>query len=175
MNNSKRKLLLVAGGIAVASMAMSAALSPASAQKIRFMKVVPHPFPFLIPEIGVQEGIFKKHGLELDITATRGSAKLHQAMAADSADMGLGSGPGLGFVMRGAPEIGFLASHGAPLNIGILVTKNSPLYKKGMTIKDLKGAKIGVSTSSSLTYFLATRMAVNQGWGANGVTPVPLG
>ena len=60
MNNSKRKLLLVAGGIAVASMAMSAALSPASAQKIRFMKVVPHPFPFLIPEIGVQEGIFKK-------------------------------------------------------------------------------------------------------------------
>ena len=64
MNNSKRKLLLVAGGIAVASMAMSAALSPASAQKIRFMRVVPHPFPFLIPEIGVQEGIFKKHGLD---------------------------------------------------------------------------------------------------------------
>lgn len=175
MNSFQYKLLTLAGGAVVASMAISAAFSPASAQKIRFMKVVPHPFAFLIPDVGVQEGIFKKHGLELDITATRGSAKLHQAMAADSADIGLGSGPGLGFVIRGAPEIGFIASHGAPLNIGILVTKNSPLYKKGMTIKDLKGAKIGVSTASSLTYFLSTRMAVNQGWGANGVTPVPLG
>jgi NitT/TauT family transport system substrate-binding protein len=176
MKSSKRNLLLVAGAAAVTSMAMSAALQPASAaDKIRFMKVVPHPFAFLIPDVGVQEGIFKKHGLELDITGTRGSAKLHQAMSADSADIGLGSGPGLGFVIRGAPEIGFLASHGAPLNLGIVVTKNSPLYKKGMTIKDLKGAKIGVSTSSSLTYFLVTRMAVNMGWGTKGVTPVALG
>jgi ABC-type nitrate/sulfonate/bicarbonate transport system substrate-binding protein len=175
MYSFQYKLLTLAGGAVVASVAMSAAFSPASAQKIRFMKVVPHPFAFLIPDVGVQEGIFKKHGLELDITGTRGSAKLHQAMSADSADIGLGSGPGLGFVMRGAPEIGFIASHGAPLNLGIVVTKNSRLYKKGMTIKDLKGAKIGISTSSSLTYFLTTRMAVNQGWGTKGVTPVPLG
>ena len=175
MKRFEANLLATAGAVALASIVMSAALQPASAQKIRFMKVVPHPFAFLIPDVGVQVGIFKKHGLELDMMATRGSAKLHQAMAADSADIGLGSGPGMGFVIRGAPEIGFIASHGAPLNIGILVTKNSRLYKKSMTIKDLKGAKIGVSTSSSLTYFLATRMAVNQGWGPKGVTPVPLG
>lgn len=139
------------------------------------MKVVPHPFAFLMADVGKEQGIFKKHGIDLDIIGTRGSAKLHQALAAGSADIGLGSGVGLGFVSKGAPEIGFLASHGAPLNLGIVVSNNSPLYKKGMSVKDLKGRKIGVSTPSSLTYFLSRRLAAEQGWGPDGITAVPLG
>lgn len=146
-----------------------------AADKIRLMKVVPHPFAFLMADVGAEQGIFKKHGIDLEISGTRGSAKLHQALAAGSADIGLGSGPGLGFVAKGSPAIGFLASHNAPLNIGIVVSTNSPLYKEGMTIKDLKGKKIGVSTPSSLTYFLSRRMAANQGWGPDGITAVPLG
>lgn len=155
------------------------ALSPATpahaADKIRFAKVVPHPFAFIIAEVGVEQGIFKKHGIELDIFATGGSAKLHQALAADSADIGLGSGPGMGFIAKGAPEIGIAASHGPPLNIGIVVTDNSPLYDKSKTVKDLKGIKIGVSTPSSLTYFLSGKLAAENGWGADGMTRVPLG
>lgn len=143
--------------------------------KIRFAKVIPHPFAFIIAEVGVEQGIFKKHGIELDIFATGGSAKLHQALAADSADIGLGSGPGIGFVARGAPEIAIAASHGAPLNLGIVVTSNSPLYDKSKTVKDLKGIKIGVSTPSSLTYFLSGKLAAENGWGADGMTRVPLG
>ena len=168
-------MALLAGAAVVALTTGAVTQEAAAAEKIRLMKVVPHPFAFLIPDVGQEQGIFKKYGIELDISGTRGSAKLHQALSADSADIGLGSGVGLGFVAKGAPEIGFLASHGAPLNIGIVVTKNQPLYKKGMTIKDLKGKKIGVSTPSSLTYFLSRRMAAEQGWGPDGITAVPLG
>ncbi|MDP6429983.1 MAG: ABC transporter substrate-binding protein [Rhodospirillales bacterium] len=159
------------------ALVLSAAVTQpaASADKIIFMKVVPHPFAFLMADVGKEQGIFKKHGIDLDIIGTRGSAKLHQALAAGSADIGLGSGVGLGFVSKGAPEIGFLASHGAPLNLGIVVSNNSPLYKKGMSVKDLKGRRIGVSTPSSLTYFLSRRLAAEQGWGPDGITAVPLG
>jgi NitT/TauT family transport system substrate-binding protein len=155
--------------------ALSLAIPAHALDKIRFAKVVPHPFAFIIAEVGVEQGIFKKHGIELDIFATGGSAKLHQALAADSADIGIGSGPGIGFVARGAPEIAIAATHGAPLNLGIVVTSNSPLYPKDKTVKDLKGIKIGVSTSSSLTYFLSGKLAAESGWGPDGMTRVPLG
>ena len=164
--------ILFAGAIALGA---TVSLPAGAADKIRLMKVVPHPFAFLMADVGKEQGIFSKHGIDLEILGTRGSARLHQALAADSTDIGLGSGVGLGFVAKGAPQIGFLASHGAPLNLGIVVTTNSPLYDKSMTVKDLKGKKIGVSTPSSLTYFLSRRMAAEQGWGPDGITAVPLG
>ncbi len=171
----KSKLFTQAAFVAAFGVAIATSSSAFSADKIRFAKVVPHPFAFIMADVGVEHGIFKKHGIDLDIFGSGGSAKLHQALAADSADIGLGSGPGMGFVAKGAPEIAIAASHGRPLNIGIVVTKNSALYKKGMTLKDLKGKKIGVSTPSSLTYFLSRRLAAEQGWGPDGITAVPLG
>lgn len=175
MSRHSRVLPRLFAAVTMSAFALSLAGPAHALDKIRFAKVVPHPFAFIIAEVGVEQGIFKKHGIELDIFATGGSAKLHQALAADSADIGLGSGPGMGFVAKGAPEIAIAASHGPPLNIGIVVVKGAKLYDKSKTVKDLKGIKIGVSTPSSLTFFLSGKLAAESGWGADGMTRVPLG
>ena len=52
-------------------------------------------------DIGVRTGIFKKHGLDLEISSFGGDARIQQAMAADGIDIGLGSGPGLAFIVKG--------------------------------------------------------------------------
>lgn len=142
---------------------------------IRLAKVVPHPWTFIGVEVGEAQGIWKKHGLKIQTIGLRGSAKLHQAMASNSIDIGIGSGPGMGFIAKGSPEMAIFAMANEPSNQGIIVLQNSKLFKTNMTVNDLKGTKIGVSTPSSLTFYLATRLAVEQGWGANGITAVPLG
>jgi NitT/TauT family transport system substrate-binding protein len=156
--------------------AFAVAGGAASAQDlIRFMKVQPHPFVFLIADVGVAEGIFARHDLELDISGSSGDARLHQAMAAGEADIGLSSGTSLGFIERGSPVIGFMATHDAPLNMGIVITSNSPLAEPGRGIEDLHGRTIGVSSPAAMTYFLARRTAVEQGWSPDDIVTVSLG
>lgn len=162
--------------VIVAAAALMATASMASAMdKIRVMKVVPQAFQLTIVDVGVEKGIFAKHNLELEISGAGSGAKLHQALAADGADIGLGTGPGMGFVAKGAPEIAIAATHGAPFNLGVVVAKNSPLYPVEMTVDDLKGKTIGVASPSSLTYFLVRSISVAKGWGPDGITAVPLG
>jgi ABC-type nitrate/sulfonate/bicarbonate transport system substrate-binding protein len=77
----KMKHLAQTAFIAAFGAALVTSTPAISADKIRFAKVVPHPFQFLIADLGMEKGIFQKHGIELDIFATGGSAKLHQALA----------------------------------------------------------------------------------------------
>lgn len=160
----------------VATAALLATASVAySMDKIRVLKVVPQAFQLTIVDVGVEKGIFAKYDLELEISGAGSGAKLHQAMAADGADIGLGTGPGLGFVAKGVPEIAIAATHGAPYNLGVVVAAESSLYPAEMTVDDLKGKKIGVASPSSLTYFLTRSISVAKGWGPDGITAVPLG
>lgn len=175
MRNSTRNLSQIAVSTFAALVALSASQSAFAEDILRVAKVVPHPWTFIGVEVGEAQGIWKKNGLKLTTVGLRGSAKLHQALAADSIDIGIGSGPGMGFVAKGAPQIGILAMANEPLNMSIVVLKNSKLYKPNMTIKDLKGQNIGVSTPSSLTFFMATRLSVEQGWGTKGIKIIPLG
>lgn len=161
--------------ITAAAALVAIASAGVAADKIRVLKVVPQAFQLTIVDVGVEKGIFAKHGLELEIAGAGSGAKLHQAMAADSADIGLGTGPGMGFIARGVPEIAIAATHGAPYNLGVVVSKFSKLYDEKMTVADLKGKKIGVASPSSLTYYLVRRIAIENGWGADGITAVPLG
>lgn len=146
-----------------------------AADLIRVMKVVPQAFQLTVVDVGVEKGIFAKYDLELDISGAGSGAKLHQALAADGADIGLGTGPGMGFVAKGVPEIAIAATHGAPYNLGVVVSANSPLYPEEMTVDDLKGKTIGVASPSSLTYFLVRSISEAKGWGPDGITAVPLG
>jgi len=50
-------------------------------------------FYFAIQEVGIAQGIFAKHGIEIETITLDGSAKQHQAMTAGSADIALGAGP----------------------------------------------------------------------------------
>ena len=154
---------------------MIAAGAAHSADKVRVMKVVPQAFQLAIVDVGVEKGIFEKYDLQLEISGAGSGAKLHQALAAGGTDIGLGTGPGLGFVARGVPEIAIAATHGAPYNLGVVVSKDSPLFDSAMTVEDLKGKNIGVASPSALAYFIVQRIALENGWGVGGITTVPLG
>lgn len=158
-----------AGAFALAAVIYAPAAG--AADKLRVGKAVAPAFTFTPVDIGVEKGIFKKHDIELEISAFGGSAKLHQALAANSIDIGIGSGPGMAFMAKGSPAIGVAAMAGAPMNLTLFVRKGSGVK----TVKDLKGKRISVSTVGSLTNWLARELSRQQGWGPKGIDVTPLG
>jgi NitT/TauT family transport system substrate-binding protein len=143
----------------------------ASAQHLRIGKAGAQAFSFVPAEVGQQMGIYKKHGVDLTISAFGGDAKVQQAMAADSIDIGLGSGPGMAFIAKGSPVKGVAAMADQPL-IFALVVRNDGSVK---TPADLKGRLVGVSGVGSVTNWIITKISRRQGWGVEGIRRVGLG
>lgn len=58
-----------------------------------------------IPELGTRAGIFRKHGVELELLYTKGGGETQQAVIARSADIGLAAGTlgVMGAFSKGAP------------------------------------------------------------------------
>src|SRR5690349_18168467 len=56
-------------------------------------------------DIGVKTGIFAKHDLDVEIVVFQGAAKMHQAMLAGSVDLGIGGGPEMALIAKGAPAL----------------------------------------------------------------------
>ncbi len=121
--------------------------------------------------VGAQKGFFAQQGLELQIFDFAGGAKLHQAMAAGSLDLGIGAGTDLALIAKGSPELAVCNGAGPLLFIGMAVPKEST----AKSLADLKGARIGVTTVNSLTYWLALELARQRDWGPAGVTPNAIG
>ena len=92
-------------------------------------------------------------------------------MAAGSLDLGVGAGTDLALVAKGSPELAVANGAGPLLFIGMAVPKDST----AKSLADLKGARIGVTTVNSLTYWLALELARQRGWGPDGVTPIAIG
>src|SRR5215475_10025920 len=86
----RRWLAAIGAGIAVAALGLGSA---AAETKLRVGKAQAQQFAFVPVHVGVEAGIFKKHGLDLEIADFGGDAKLLQALAADSIDIALGGGP----------------------------------------------------------------------------------
>jgi NitT/TauT family transport system substrate-binding protein len=168
MRGYGRRIIQVAAGLLLA---LETACSVAAADKIRVGKSVTQPFAFAPIEIGVERGIWARHGLELAVSIFAGDAKLQQALVANSVDFGLGSGPAMGFIVKGVPAkaVGVIANQ--PLSMGIVVGPSSAIGGPG----DLKGTKIGISTEGSLTQWLARELSRRMGWGSDGIQTVALG
>ena len=139
--------------------------------RIRVGKAQGSAWTFLPLDVGVEQGLFAKQGLEIESSDLGGDAKVQQALAANSIDFGLGSGPGMAFAAKGSPAIAVAAFAGPPRNISAIVSYNSTIQ----TIADLKGKLIAVSTTGSLSDWLAKQMAIQEGWGQDGIRAVPLG
>ena len=150
---------------------LAVAVSSAYAETLRVGKAGREAFSFVPVDIGVRAGIFKQHGLDIEIANFGGDAKLQQAMAADGIDIALGSGPGLAFIAKGSPVKGIAAMAGPPL-LFALVVRNDDTVK---TVDDLKGRKIGISTVGSVTSWIISEVSRQRGWGFGGITQVPIG
>ena len=157
---------------ALLSLALTAlAASPAAAEKLRVGKAVPEAFSFVPLDIGMRKGFFQKYGLEIESTAFAGDARMQQAMASDSIDIALGSGPAMAFIVKGSPIKGIAAMAGPPLLLTLIV-RNDDTVK---TVPDLKGRRVSVSTVGSLTYWLVSETSRQQGWGPDGIVITPMG
>jgi NitT/TauT family transport system substrate-binding protein len=139
--------------------------------QVRLGKAVPNSFAFGAAEVGIEAKIFDAEGIKVEVTSFRGDAQLQQALAAGGVDVGLGSGPGLGFRAKGAPAIGVAAMYGPPANLALVLPLDTPIR----TIADLKGKRIGVTTAGSLTDWLVRELSRQQGWGSDGMQILALG
>jgi NitT/TauT family transport system substrate-binding protein len=147
------------------------ALDKVALDKVALGKAVPNSFAFGAAEVGIEAKIFENEGVEVEVTSFRGDAQLQQALAAGSLDVGLGSGPGLGFRAKGAPAIGVAAMYGPPANLALVLPFDTPVKR----IADLKGKRIGVTTTGSLTDWLVRELSRQQGWGSDGIQILALG
>jgi len=146
--------------------------SPAAqAETLRIGKAGAEAISFVPADIGQTLGIFKKHGIDITISAFGGDPKIQQAMAADGIDIGLGSGPGMAFIAKGSPVKAVAATADQPLDF-LLVGRNDGSVP---TLADLKGRKVGVSGVGSVTNWLVTEIARQHGWGVEGIPRVGLG
>ncbi len=127
--------------------------------------------PILPVNVGDRLGIFKKHGLDVKISDFTGGSKLVQAMTAGSIDIGVAAGPLMALEMKGAPMLA-VCENAPPIPfIGIAVPWDSPVHD----VEQLKGKRIGFSSTGSLTDWLARELARTRGWGPQGYTPVTIG
>lgn len=164
-----RELLLSALAIAVGL--ITSGWTPSAAATLTVGKAAPNADPIIPVNVGEKLGIFKKHGLDLKIVDFTGGSKMSQAMVAGSIDIADGAGTEMAHVAKGAPMIAICESAGPIPFIGIGVPMDSPIH----SIADLKGKKIGVSSSGSLTDWLAKELARKQGWKPDDITIVTMG
>jgi NitT/TauT family transport system substrate-binding protein len=159
-------------GLLVALAALAFLAAPASAeQTLRVGKAVTNAFTFTPLDVGMTAGIFKAHGLAIDEYNFGGSAKLQQGLASNSIDIGIGSGPELSFVAKGAPVLGVAAMAGKPALLCLVVNWNGPVK----TVADLKCQRVSSSTVGSLTTWLVRELSRQQGWGPDGIKLAFLG
>ena len=92
-------------------------------------------------------------------------------MAADGIDIGLGSGPGLAFIVKGSPVKGIAAMADPPLTFALVVRADDSVR----SLDDLKGRKVGVSTVGSVTGWIVGEVSRQKGWGYEGITVTAIG
>ncbi len=158
---------------AIAAIAVIAAMSnPAAAGSVLRVGKANQVSDAIIPvNVGEKLGIFKKHGLDLEITDYGGGGKMAQAMAAGAMDIGAGAGTEMAFIAKGVPMITVCESTAAAPFLGIGVPWDSP----AKSLADLKGKIIGVSSTGSFSDWSGHELSRKQGWGENGVKTVGIG
>jgi NitT/TauT family transport system substrate-binding protein len=170
MKPTWRSALIVTTGLLLGAIQGAFTLEASAAEKLRVGKAVPEAFSFVPLDVGIRQNIFARHGLEIESIAFAGDARMQQAMASDSLDIALGSGPAMAFIAKGAPIKGVAAMAGPPLLLAIVVRPDGP-----KTPADLKAKTVSVSTAGSLTYWLVSETSRRQGWGPNGINIAPMG
>jgi NitT/TauT family transport system substrate-binding protein len=121
--------------------------------------------------VGVELGIFKKHGLDIKLADLGGDSRVIQGMTAGSIDIGVGGGSGMALIVKGAPMIAVCEDSATQPYFAIAVAGDSPIH----SLKDLQGKKIGITRENSTTDWLARQLPRSQGWPADAITLVALG
>jgi NitT/TauT family transport system substrate-binding protein len=158
--------------IALAAAAAGLPAAPArAADTLRAGKAIINSFPMAALEVGKEHGVFGAENIDLVISTFRGDGQMQQALTANAVDIGIGSGPGMGYAAKGVPARAVAAMASEPRNMALVVPRDGPVK----TVADLKGRRVGVSTAGSLTDWLVRATSARQGWGPEGIEILPMG
>jgi NitT/TauT family transport system substrate-binding protein len=107
-----------------------------------------------VSEVGQRAGIFKKHGLTLDIVYTQGAGETQQAVISGSVDLGIAAGVMgvLSAYSKGAPVRVISAETTGAGDLYWYVKADSPIK----TLKDTDGKTLAYSTNGSSTHGVVT-------------------
>jgi NitT/TauT family transport system substrate-binding protein len=114
-----------------------------------------------VSELGQNAGIFRKHGLALDVLYTQGSGETLQSVISASVDVGIGVGTHslLGAYAKGAPVRAIGSSFTSADDQFYYVAAGSPV--RSMT--DADGKSIAISTTGSASNIFALALAKHFG------------
>ena len=132
----------------------------AAGEPLRVGKAVVENVGFIPLDVGMELGIFAKHGLAVEELNFAGGAKIAQAMTAGAVDISLSAGPDMQFVAKGAPEIAIGSIAEFPGFMAYVVAANSDIH----SLDDLRGKKVGITSLGSLTDWLAEELDRVKGW-----------
>jgi len=107
-----------------------------------------------VSEIGQRAGIFKKHGLVLELVYTQGAGETQQAVISGSVDLGIAAGVMgvLGAFSKGAPVRVISAETTGAADLYWYVKADSPIK----SLKDADGKTLAYSTNGSSTHGIVT-------------------
>jgi NitT/TauT family transport system substrate-binding protein len=107
-----------------------------------------------VSEVGQRAGIFKKHGLVLEIVYTQGAGETQQAVISGSVDLGIAAGVMgvLSAYSKGAPVRVISAETTGAADLYWYVKADSPIK----TLKDTDGKTLAYSTNGSSTHGIVT-------------------
>ena len=155
-------------GIALLA-ALYAGMAPASAGEPLRVGTAAQSLMFVPLDIGISQGIYASNGVDVEKLAFSGAAKLNQGLAVDAADAGLGGSTDFSFQVKGTPTRTVAGIIVSAADFGLIVPNGIN------SVADLKGKRIAVSQTGTLTYWMAREFARSQGWGPDGVTTVAVG
>jgi NitT/TauT family transport system substrate-binding protein len=156
--------LLGAGALLCAGLTAMPAFS-AEEMTLRVGKSVGPAFAQVPIDVGIQYGLFKDQGLDIELTSFGGGGNLSQAMIADSVDIGITATPELALIPKGATFKAITLLGVAPYDLIIVIGNDSSIK----TVDDLKGKKIAVTGMHSLTAWLTKDLSRIKGWGVDGI------
>lgn len=145
--------LRLTGVAAVVGMLISAATASAQ-DKLKLAIGQRGNWDTSVSDLGQQAGIFKKHGLELEIVYTQGAGETQQAVISGSVDIGVAAGimGVLSAYSKGAPVRVIGAETTGAADLFWYVKADSPIK----TLKDTEGKTIAYSTNGSSTHGIVT-------------------
>lgn len=139
--------------LAIAIMLMTATVLQASAEESLKLAVGQRGnWASSVAEVGVRAGIFKKHGLTLELLYTQGSGETQQAVIAESVDIGIAAGTmgAMSAFAKGAPVRIIAAETTGASDLYWYVRSTSPVK----TLKDFDGKTVAYSTNGSSTHMV---------------------
>jgi NitT/TauT family transport system substrate-binding protein len=142
-----------------------------AAELVRVGVSIPAAVAFLPLQVGIETGVFKKRGLDVERSDLGGAAKAQQALAAESIDIAVGGGPDLAMVAKGQHALAVAVITPAPRQTTLIVRNDNPMRSPD----ELKGKIVGISTAGGLSHWVVRQLSRQLGWGPEGIKYAALG